>query len=127
MSTSTVTSVTIAAGAAVLPRRLLKLSSGKVIHAEAKADAVIGCSSIDGQPTTDAGCMVTPAGIVKLIASDAIVFGAQLMAVAGGKAATHDGSATAKFVGQALSAAGADGDVFMALLYDNKNQVPDAT
>lgn len=126
MSVSTVTSVTLAAGAAVLPRRLLKLSSGKVIHAEAKADAVIGASSIDGQPTSDKACMVTPSGIVKLIASAAISVGAQLMAVADGKAATHDNSATAKFVGQALTAAGADGDVFMAVLYDDKGRVPPA-
>lgn len=127
MSTSTVTTVTFAAGAAVLPRRLVKLDSGKVIHATAKADSVIGASSIDGQPTADKACMVTPAGIVKLIAAGEILVGAQIMAAADGKAATHDASATAKFVGQALSAAAVDGDVFLALLYDNKNQVPDAT
>ena len=123
MSTSTITTVTKAAGATVQPYRLLKLSTGKVIHAEAKADDVFGASGVDGR-AIDLACLVYPAGIVKLTASAAIAVGAQIMAVAAGKAATHDASATAKFVGQALTAAAADGDQFDARLYDDKGRVP---
>jgi hypothetical protein len=116
---------TLLAGASVSAYRLVKLSSGKVIHTTAKTDNVIGASGIDGG-TTDTACLVYPYGIVKLIADDAIAVGASLMPGDAGKVLTHDASATAKFIGEAITAAAADGDEFYALLYANKRLVPDA-
>lgn len=127
MSLSTPTTSRELSGAAVSAYRLVKLDSGKMIHTTAKTETAYGANGVDSASGADEPLAITPCGIVKLTAADAIVKGAQLMPAAAGKVITHDASATAKFVGQALEAAAADGDLILVLLYDNKNQVPDAT
>lgn len=127
MSTSTITTISKLAGAAVSPYRLLKLDSGKVVHTTAKTETVFGISDVSGADAVDVPCYVQPHGHTKATAGAAIVVGAQLMPAADGKVITHDASATAKFVGYALTAAAADGDILEIELYGNKNQVPDAT
>jgi hypothetical protein len=126
MSTSTITTVSKLAGAAVPPYRLVKLSTGKVIVTTAKADDAFGITGVDGASGLDSPCLVQMSGHANAVAADAIAVGAKLMPAADGKVITHDDSATAKYVGYALTAAGADGDRFEIALYDNKNQVKDA-
>lgn len=126
MSLSTPTTSRELSGAAVSAYRLVKLDSGKMIHTTAKTETAYGANGVDSASATDEPLAITPCGIVKLTASAAITKGAQLMPAAAGKVATHDASATAKYVGEALEAAGADGDIILCLLYDDKSRVPPA-
>jgi hypothetical protein len=61
-------------------------------------------------------------GKVKVVASDVIALGAQVMPThaGGGKVVTAAG-ATAKSVGVALTASGADGDIIEVLLHGGPN------
>lgn len=127
MSTSTrTTSTNERSGAAVSPFRLVKLDTGKLIHATAKADDIYGATGCDGQDAADLPLTIYTSGILTLTAGAAITKGALIMASTAGKVITHDDSATAKFIGYALEAAGADGDQFLCVLYDDKRRIKPA-
>jgi hypothetical protein len=112
------------AGAAVLPFRLVQLSSGKVIPTTAIDDDTYAANqelsaAADGDQVT---CEYD--GIVKLTAGAAIAKGARVMAQAAGagKIATAAG-ASAKIVGEALEAASGDGHRIHVRLYANRRTV----
>lgn len=101
------------AGAAVSQYRLVKLDSteGQVVVTSAITDVALGASM---EAATAAGQLipVQQFGKVKLTASGPISLGDQLMPTGSGsgKVVTASG-ATAKSIGIALQAAGADGDI----------------
>lgn len=100
------------AGGTIGANRLVKADStaGQAVVTSAITDAAIGVALIGG----DAGALipVQQFGKAKIVASDAIVVGAQVMPTASGsgKCVTAAGG-SAKSIGIALTAAGADGDI----------------
>lgn len=100
------------AGGTIGANRLVKADStaGQCVATSAITDAAIGVATIPAS----AGDLVPVQqfGKAKVVASDAISVGAQVMPTAAGdgKCVTAAG-ATAKSIGIALTAAGADGDV----------------
>lgn len=115
-------------GAAILINRACKLDSteGRVVPATAIADVFQGVALT---ACTAAGQTVSlqKRGKAKMVASAAIALGAQVMITASGagKISTAAG-ATAHSIGQALQAAGADGDVIEVDLDAVVNQPPNA-
>jgi hypothetical protein len=113
-----VSPISFKAGAAIGINRavILDSASNTVIAASAITDLVIGIAL---EAAAAAGDLVPVQvfGKAKVVASAAIAVGAQLMPTGSGsgKVATAAG-ATAKSMGVALQAAGADGDVIEALL-----------
>ena len=108
----------IATAAAILPFRLVKLSSGNVVYAAAGDEDILGSTgelSAAASGPVDVRLANAP-GTRMLTAGGAIAAGAVIMPTTAGKALTHDGSQT-RGCGFALTAAGADGDVFEAFLY----------
>lgn len=107
--------ISIEAGATVTKGRMVKLSSGKVIHTTAIADNAIGVAT--ESVSSGDQCPVQLFGKAKVTASAAVTIDDPLMCTASGagKVSTAAG-ATAVVVGVALQAAGADGDVIEALL-----------
>lgn len=101
------------AGAAIGINRAVKLDStaGRVIATSAIAD---DCEGVAMNAVTAVGQTVSvqKTGKAKMVASAAIALNAQVMptAAGAGKISTAAG-ATAKSIGKALQAAGADGDV----------------
>lgn len=95
------------AGEALAAHRLVKLSAGKVVYADA-GDQPIGATmaaAADGQLV--AVKLLSAAGTLTCIASGAVTAGAAVMPQNDGKV---DDAATGKPVGIALNAATADGD-----------------
>ncbi len=102
----------IVSGAAIGQYRLVKISAANTgIVTTAITDSPIGVSMISAAGAHEVVPLQTM-GIAKIVASDAVSIGAQVMPTASGagKCVTTAG-ATAKSIGIALSAAGADGDV----------------
>lgn len=99
-------------GAAITANRLVKISAANTVIATAAiTDLPVGAAMT---AATASGELVTiqKFGRAKLCAAAAISAGAQVMpdGGGGGKVATSSG-ATARTIGQALEAAGADGDI----------------
>lgn len=109
------------AGATISPYRLLKDSSGNVIHSAASTDISVTASGPNGADSGEklAGCL--PGSRTKLTASAAIAKHARLMAAADGKVATFATGAGVFCVGYALEAADADGDVFECFFFPGYN------
>jgi hypothetical protein len=105
------------AGAAITANRLVELSAADTVTAtDAITDLPLGVALV---AATAAGDLVPVQqfGVAKLTASAAISVGAQVMPTASGagKVSTSSG-ATARTVGVALEAAGADGDIIKVQL-----------
>lgn len=105
------------AGGTITANRLVKLDStaGQVVATTAITDVAVGAaltSAVSGGTVA-----VQSFGKVKLTASAAITVGAQVMptATGDGKVVTAAG-ATARSIGVALEASGADGDIIEVLL-----------
>lgn len=113
-------------GGEALPRhRVVKAGSGsKMDLVDAKTERPLGVTHGRSTGAADKGSAIYVHGICKATASAAIVQDAQLMAVAGGKVATHDGLAGSYYLGRALEAATGDGHEFEILLYDNPYPEP---
>jgi hypothetical protein len=107
----------VLSGAAVGQYRLVTVSAANTgIVTTAITDAPIGVSMTSAAAAGELVPLQTM-GIAKIVASAAVAIGAQVMptAAGAGKCATAAG-ATAKSIGIAMSAAGADGDVIEVLL-----------
>ena len=106
------------AGAAIGQNRLVKLDStaGRVVVTSAITDAAIGVSTISAAAANDLVAVQT-SGVAKLVASGPVSLGDEVMPTGSGsgKVVTSSG-ATARSIGIALEAAGADGDVIAVLL-----------
>lgn len=109
------------AGATVAKHRLLKDSSGKLIHATAATEVIIAASGSSGADSDEkfAGCL--PGERVKLTASAAIAKHARIMAASAGKIATFSTGAGVFCVGIALEAAAADDDVIECFFFPGYN------
>ncbi len=110
--------ISFKAGAAIGINRMVKLDStaGRVVVCSAITDLAIGVA-LNSAAAAGESVSVQTYGKAKVVASDAISLGAQLMPTASGagKVVTAAG-ATAKSCGVALQASGADGDTIEALL-----------
>ena len=105
--------ISLTAGATVSRGRYVKLSSGKVIHATASSDNVIGVSASDG--TADSAILVNLyGGLLEVEASAAIAVDALITATTAGKAVSTT-SAAARILGTALTACSADGEFITVL------------
>ena len=110
------------AGGTIGQYRACKLDSteGQVIATTAIADVTVGIALV----SASSGGLVhlQTAGKAKCVASASISLGDQVMVTASGagKVSTASG-ATAKSIGVALQAAGADGDVIEVLLHAGPN------
>jgi hypothetical protein len=105
------------AGGTIVKNRVVVLDSteGQVVAGSAIAGVGLGCSlnaAVAGEQVK-----VQTMGIAKLTASAAITLGAEVMVTASGagKVSTASG-ATARAIGVALQAAGADGDIISVLV-----------
>lgn len=99
------------AGGTVVANRLVELSAANTVTAtDAITDLPVGVALVGG--STGDLIPVQFAGKAKVCASAAVTAGAQVMPTASGagKCSTSSG-ATARSIGQALTAAGADGDI----------------
>lgn len=106
------------AGAAITRGRALKLSAANtVIHTTAITDQVIGWAQTDADSGAQVPVATLSGQVVTATASAAVAAGAEVMptAAGAGKVMTSAG-ATAISCGIAISAAGADGDLFDVLL-----------
>lgn len=112
-----VSPLSFVAGGTIIANRMVKLDStaGQVVACSAITDLAIGVA-LAGVSSGETVAVQT-FGVAKVVASDAISLGAQLMPTASGagKVVTAAG-ATAKSCGVALEASGADGDIITALL-----------
>lgn len=105
------------AGGSIGQNRLVKLDStaGQVVVTSAITDAAVGVATV----SASSGDLVSVqcVGVAKLVASGAVSLGDEVMPTASGsgKVVTSSG-ATARSIGVALEAAGADGDVIAVLL-----------
>ena len=116
-----VSPVSFIAGGTIVANRLVELSAENTVTAtDAITDLPVGVATIGGS----SGDLITVQqfGKVKLTASAAITAGAQVMPTASGagKVSTSSG-ATARTIGQALTAAGADGDIIEVQLWIGGN------
>lgn len=112
---------TFEAGAAVEAKRLVKLSSGEVVHNTATAtDEPIGVSEYgvaDGGQVSVR--LINDAGTFEATAVDAIASGAAVYAAADGKVSALSAvNGTYRRIGTALEAATADGDIIEILPYN---------
>lgn len=112
---------TFITGAAVSAKRLLKLSSGEVVHNTVTAtDDPIGVSqyaAADGDAL--AVRFINDDGTFEITAAGAITAGAEVYAADDGKVqALPAAAATYRKIGIALEAATADGDIIEILPYD---------
>jgi hypothetical protein len=112
---------TFITGAAVSAKRLVKLSSGEVVHNTATAtDDPIGISQYAGADGDAIGVrLINDAGTFECTAAGAITADADVYAAADGKVqALPAAAATYRRIGKALEAATADGDIIEILPYD---------
>lgn len=112
---------TFVTGAAVSAKRLLKLSSGEVVHNTATAtDDPIGVSQYAGADgDAIAVRLINDAGTFEVTAAGAISADADVYAAADGKVqALPTAAGTYRRIGKALEAATADGDIIEILPYD---------
>lgn len=113
-----VSPINFKAGAAIGINRLVKLdtTTNQVVVTSAITDLAIGVA-LEAATAVGDNVPVQIFGKAKVVASAAVTLGDQLMptAAASGKVSTAAG-ATAKSIGVALQAAGADGDVIECLL-----------
>lgn len=113
--------LTFTTGADVVAHRLVKLSSGNVIHNTATAtDDPIGVTERDADSGDNVAVKpVNYSGTVEITAAGAISQGADVYAAAAGKVqALPTAAGTYRKIGIALEAATADGDIIEILLYD---------
>lgn len=109
--------ISMNAGAAITKDRLVKISAANTVIATAAiTDLALG-AALHTAASGDNNVPIQVFGVAKLTAAAAISVGAEVMpdSGGGGKIATASG-ATARSVGVALEAAGADGDVISVLL-----------
>lgn len=124
-----VAGLSLEAGGTIRRNRLITQdSAGKAVEASAITNAILGVSLIDA--SSGQQVPIQTFGVAKVVASAAITLaagGRQVMATASGdgKCSTAAG-ATARTVGLALEAAGADGDVIKVLLQLSLNQPPNS-
>jgi hypothetical protein len=109
--------ISFVAGGTITQYAMVKLHStaGQVVVTDAIADLAIGVALTGA--ATGGTVAVQTFGRAKVVAGDVIALGAQVMckAAAAGNVLTAAG-ATAKSVGVALMASGADGDIIEVLL-----------
>lgn len=114
--------ISFTAGGTIGINRAVKLDStaGQVVVTSAITDVCVGVAIQSG--TSGTLVAVQTSGVAKMVASDAIALNAQVMPTASGsgKVVTAAG-ATAKSLGVALQASGADGDVIEVLLHSGPN------
>lgn len=98
-------------------------TAGKLIKTAAKGDKPLGLhysrAALAGKQT---GLIVS--GVHKAVAAGAIAMDAELMPAAAGRVATHDAATGSYFVGRAMQAAAAAGDVIDILVYDRMYPKP---
>lgn len=112
---------TFTAGAAVSGKRLVKLSSGKVVHNTATAtDDPIGVSHYGVADTESVAVrLINDNGTFEVTAAGAFAVDADVYAAADGKVqALPVGAGTYRRIGKAIEAAAADGDIVEILPYD---------
>lgn len=112
---------TFITGAAVSAKRLMKLSSGEVVHNTATAtDDPIGVSCYAGADGDAIGVrLINDAGTFEVTAAGAIDADADVYAADDGKVQALPAAAgTYRRIGKAIEAATADGDIIEILPYD---------
>jgi hypothetical protein len=113
---------TFEAGAAVSTKRLVKLSSGQVIHnTVTSTDDPIGVAeyAVDAADELVAVRLLNDGGTLEVTAAGAIAQDADVYAAADGKVSALSATAgTYRKVGIAIAAATADGDIIEVLPYD---------
>lgn len=113
---------TFEAGGAVSAKRLVKLSSGQVVHnTVTDTDDPIGVSEYAAAAQGDllATRLLNDAGTFEMTAAGAISADADVFAAADGKIQALPAAAgTYRKIGKAIEAATADGDIIEVLPYD---------
>lgn len=122
--------LTLVTGAAVLAKRLVKLSSGEVIHNTVTAtDQPIGVCDYAVADGLEASIQtLSEDGTLEMMASGAISLDADVYAAAAGKiSALPSTGGVYRKIGIAMEAATADGDIIEVLPYDKAELVTVAT
>lgn len=107
-------------GGTVVANRLVKLSSGKVVHSAAEGDVTIGVALHSGSSGDRIPVQTVGGTIAKVTAAGQIAVDIIVEATTDGKVTTAAGAAS-RSVAQLLEAASGDGSVVQALIFPGFN------